>query len=771
MKPTTPIVKDLVLLGGGHSHVVVLRRFGMRPLPGVRLTLINRTVETPYSGMLPGLIAGHYSREQTHIDLHPLTRFANARFYHDEVVGLDLQRREVHCRHRPPVAFDLLSIDIGSTPAMGDVPGAREYAVPVKPIDGFLTRWEALVERLLARPDDRLRIGVVGGGAGGVELLLAVQYRLTRLLREAGQDPARLEYHLVSASPTVPSGHPPRVQRIFQRVLTERGVHLHRDRRVVRVTAGMLHCDDGSEIGLDEILWVTQAGAAPWLAASGLAVDGGGFVRVDPMLRSQSHPAVFAAGDVARLDHAPRPKAGVFAVRAGKPLADNLRRALLGRLLRPYHPQRHWLSLISTGDRYAVATRGQWALARGWLWPCKDWIDRRFMARFQQLPEMPEAHPPPLPGDLQRVAERTIGAPAAMRCGGCGAKVGSAVLERVLGRLQPLTNDAVLVGLGDDAAVARVPADRLLVQSVDFFRAIIDDPYTMGRIATNHALNDLHAMGAEPWTALAMITLPHAPPARLERTLEELLRGALAVLNPAGAALVGGHTGEGAELSVGFTVNGLVAPDALLGKAGLRPDDALILTKPLGTGSLFAAAMRGKARGSWIDAAVACMVQSQAGAARILREHGARACTDITGFGLIGHLSELTRASGVAARLDPHAIPLLEGALETARAGHHSTLLPANRESFEGALAGAVADDPRLLLLFDPQTAGGLLAGIPAARAGACVAALHEAGYPRAARIGEITGPTSDAPWLRLTPAARQENDADAPLFPVDAGD
>ena len=750
MKPSIPIVKDLVLLGGGHSHVVVLRRFGMRPLPGVRLTLINRTVETPYSGMLPGLIAGHYTREQTHIDLHPLARFAGARFYHDEVVGLDLARREVHCRGRPPVAFDLLSIDIGSTPAMNDIPGAREHTVPVKPIDGFLVRWEALCERLLAQPGDNLRIGVVGGGAGGVELLLAVQHRLQQLLREAGQDPARLEYHLVSASQNLPSGHPPAVQAIFQRVLHERGVHLHRNRRVLRLDPGQLHCDDGSILALDEILWVTQAGAAPWLAAAGLAVDEGGFVRVDPSLRSHSHPWVFAAGDAARLDHAPRPKAGVFAVRAGKPLAENLRRALLGRALRPYHPQRHWLSLISTGDCYAVASRGRWALAGGWLWPCKDWIDRRFMARFQQLPAMPEAHLPTLPGDLQREAERSIGPNTVMRCGGCGAKVGSAVLERVLGRLEPLSHETVLVGAGDDAAVTRVPAGQLLVQSVDFFRALIDDPYTMGRIAANHALNDLYAMGAGPWTALALVTLPQAPPTKLEHTLEELLRGALTVLNPAGAALVGGHTGEGAELSVGFTVNGLVAPEQLLGKTGLRPGDALILTKPLGTGSLFAAAMRAQARGRWIDAALALMTQSQAAAADILRDHGARACTDITGFGLIGHLSELTRASEVAVQLDPQAVPLLDGALETTRAGHHSTLLSANRESFQQALVGVPLDDPRLSLLFDPQTAGGLLAGIPATRADNCVAALRAAGYPCAGRIGEVSGEAAAAPWIRL---------------------
>lgn len=763
MKPSTPIVKDLVLLGGGHSHVVVLRRFAMRPLPGVRLTLINRTVETPYSGMLPGLIAGHYTREQAHIDLLPLSRFASARFYHDEVVGLDLEARQIHCRQRPPVGFDLLSVDIGSTPAMDGVPGAREHAIPVKPIDGFLDRWEALSERLLAQDQrEPRRIGVVGGGAGGVELLLALQYRLDQLLRGRRLQPGRLEYHLISADGAVPSGHPAGVQTVFQRVLTARGVRVHSSRRVARVSAGRLHYADGGELALHEILWVTQAGAAGWLAQAGLAVDDGGFVRVNEHLQSVSHPHVFAAGDVASLDHAPRPKAGVFAVRAGKPLAENLRRALIGQSLRPYRPQSRWLSLISTGDRFAVASRGQWSLAGGWLWPYKDWIDRRFMKRFQQLPAMAVETLPALPGELGRAAASISGADAPMRCGGCGAKVGSAVLERVLGRLAPLHREEILVGLdgADDAAVARVPANRLLVQSVDFFRALLDDPYTMGQIAANHALNDLHAMGAEPWTALAQITLPHGPATKLEQALTEVLQGALTVLNPAGAALVGGHTGEGMELSVGFTVNGLVAPGELLSKAGLNPGDALILTKPLGTGSLFAAAMQGKARGRWIHGAVQVMTTPQAHAAKILREHGARACTDITGFGLVGHLSELTRASGVAISLELAALPLLEGALETTKAGYHSTLLPANQESFEAALTGRNSIDPRRLLLFDPQTAGGLLAGIPADQAMACLETLRAAGFPWAARIGQVNGKATEEPWIHL------EDDGDHPTSP-----
>src|SRR5262245_18146137 len=162
----TPIVKDLVLVGGGHSHVTVLKRFGMRPLPGVRLTLICREVHTPYSGMLPGFIAGHYDYDDVHIALGPVSRFAGARLYHDEVVGLDLKSRTIQCRHHPDVIYDLLSINTGSTPGFMEVPGAEKFVVPVKPISNFVQRWQQLVTRVLTTPNVAC-IGVVGAGAGG----------------------------------------------------------------------------------------------------------------------------------------------------------------------------------------------------------------------------------------------------------------------------------------------------------------------------------------------------------------------------------------------------------------------------------------------------------------------------------------------------------------------------------------------------------------------------------------------------------------------------
>ncbi len=384
--PDQAILRDIVLVGGGHSHVGVLRRFGMHPLPGVRLTLICRDTRTPYSGMLPGYVAGHYAYDEVHIDLARLARFAGAHFVRDEALALDRAADEVHCRNGPPLHYDALSINIGSTPQTSGVPGASEHAVPVKPINGFNERWQLLLDRV-RKHHGITRIAVVGGGAGGVELALAMQYRLSKELRAAGRNPDELRFHLLTGGALILPTHNAWVRRTFERVLGERGVELHCDAEVKQVSAARVQTSRGESVEADEIVWVTSAGGAPWLRQTGLALDARGFIQVSDTLQSVSDPKVFAAGDIANMVNHPLEKAGVFAVRQGAPLAENLRRAVEGRALAPYRPQSRWLALISTGDRYAVASRGVLGLRGAWVWRWKDWIDRRFMRRFCRLPD------------------------------------------------------------------------------------------------------------------------------------------------------------------------------------------------------------------------------------------------------------------------------------------------------------------------------------------------------------------------------------------------
>ena len=779
-----PILRDLVLVGGGHSHVGVLRAFGMQPLAGLRITLVCTDAHTPYSGMLPGYVAGHYDFDAVHLDLVRLCVFAGARFVRAQVTGLDRERRQVLLADRPPLDYDLVSINTGSTPHTTHIAGADAHAVSVKPIAAFNQRWLTLLAAVRAGQGPR-HIAVVGAGAGGVELLLAMQYRLRAETQALGGAVPAPQFSLFSATASVLPTHNTGVQRKFAAVLRQRGVDVHLHTRVESVDAQGLRSADGTWHAADAVFWVTQAAGGAWLQGTGLALDAAGCVRVNAQLQSISDARIFAAGDVASLDNRSLEKAGVFAVRMGVPLARNLRRALTGQALQPYRAQAHWLALISTGDRYAVASRGALGFAGAWVWRWKDHIDRRFMRRFSDLgaPGMGSralgsVQAASLTGHSVQAASLTgrsvqaagvtgrsvqaasvtelsaqealqAQAAQAMRCGGCGAKVGAGVLAKALAGLRPLANPDVLIGLHapDDAAVVRVPPGKAVVQTVDFFRAFVDDPYLFGRIAANHALGDIFAMGAQAHTATAIATVPPGIDRQTQACLAQMMTGAVEVLNAAGCTLVGGHTGEGQELALGFAINGLIdvdaqgEPRALLRKAGLQAGDVLVLTKPLGTGTVFAAHGLGQARGRWVQAALRSMDQSNQAAAATLATHGARCCTDVTGFGLLGHLAEMVQASGVGAAIELLAVPVLDGALECLGAGLTSSLHSANAQSAQRWLGPAAK--PRtpqqcafVALLLDPQTAGGLLAGVPADHAAACIAALRAQGYPQACVIG-----------------------------------
>lgn len=370
-------------MGGGHAHVEVVRRFGLRPEPGVAVTLIARDRFTPYSGMLPGHVAGHYGFDELHIDLAQLCRACGAGLVHAEAVGLDREGRRVVLNGQPALAYDLLSLDVGITPDLAAIEGAAEHAVPVKPIGRFVERWERL-RRDCLRPAGARRLAVVGGGAAGVELILSVRHRLAEEAGAAGLD-AAFSFTLVSGGPLLAS-YGDSFRRHARAALAGRGIALC-EGVVTAVSAEGLTLADGRFLPADAVLAATGAAPPPWLAGAGLALDRHGFVRVEPTLQVAGEAAIFAAGDCAALAD-PRPKAGVFAVRQGPVLAGNLRRRLQGKALEPYRPQRCWLTLLSTGDRNAIATREPWwALEGRLIWRWKDWIDRRWMARYRDLPE------------------------------------------------------------------------------------------------------------------------------------------------------------------------------------------------------------------------------------------------------------------------------------------------------------------------------------------------------------------------------------------------
>jgi selenide, water dikinase len=715
-----PELRDLVLIGGGHAHALVLRKWGMQPQAGTRVTVINPGPVAPYTGMLPGHIAGHYTRAEMMIDLVRLGRFAGARVVLGRAVGLDRAAQQVILHDGRRLRYDVASVDIGIASNLHNLIGFDDHAIAAKPLGGYAERWEGFVQTAPQAP----RLVIIGAGVGGAELAMASAHRLL----QTGRSPQiTLLERAKTALPHIGAGA--RAALLAQ--LAQYNVTLRTGAEPAAVAEGGVTLTTGETLPSDFTLSVAGAQPQAWLHGTGLDLHQG-FVTVSPSLQS-SDPLIFAAGDCAHMGFAPRPKAGVFAVRQAPVLYHNLRAVLSGAKLRQYRPQRDYLKLISTGQRRAVADKLGLRLEGTWLWTWKDAIDRKFMAKFADYPPMPTAAPPKdaVQGLVEALGEKPL-------CGGCGAKVGGDTLRLALQGLPAPKRADVLSGPGDDAGVISLGKGQgVQVLTTDHLRAFCNDAALMARITATHALGDIWAMGAAPQSALSQITLPRLGPALQAEMLAEILGAAAQVFGEAGADILGGHTSIGAELTIGFSITGLAKQP--IAKAGAKAGDAIVLTKPIGTGTILAAEMAATRMetlmlGEVVTACYASMLRPLSGAAAILAPH-ATAMTDVTGFGLAGHLLEMLAGAGCGATIDLAAIPLLAGAEALAAMGVASSIAPANRALCLGRIAAPVG--PRSALLFDPQTAGGLLATVPQAAVQAVLADLHAAGEP-ATLIGVV---------------------------------
>lgn len=707
----------LVLVGGGHSHVQTLRRFMMKPAlrDGLRVTMIAREVHTPYSGMLPGRVAGLYATDEMHIDLARLCEAAGVRLIVDQVVAMDAETRLLVARRQPALEYDVVSLNCGASPGFGGV-ALQAPVVPVKPIGQFLIAWEGILTALrrASANGEEHSIAVVGAGAGGVELMLAI----SKSLENTGQNLVSL--HLVESLNEILPGHNPAVKLWCERRLRRARISILKGFQVLRVTDQGLVSTNGEQLQADYVLWTTGVSAPSFLLDSGLDLDSQGFVRVNKYLQSLSHENVFAAGDVAHLVGQARPKSGVYAVRSGPALTRNLLGFISGSRLKPYRAQKRALAIIGDSRGSAVASRDALFVAGKPVFSLKQYIDRRFMRKFEPIAMQDGSQ-----------AEQE------MRCAGCGAKLPSSLLRSVLARLEVEQHREVLQGIGEDAAVLRLPAQQLAV-TTDHFPQMVSDTYRFGRIAAHHALSDLFAMGAVPRYALVNLTLRLMSRRLMEEEMFLLLKGINEVLAEEGVSLIGGHTTEGEVTQLGCTVFGRVE-DQVFEKSALAPGDVLVLTKPIGIGVLLAGNMRAETKGRWLCAAMDVMDQSNATAASVLHAQGVRACTDVTGFGLLGHLSEMLRASRCSAEVELGRVPILAGAQALMASGIESSLQLGNEAVMADVeLLGVKQADPLLRLLMDPQTSGGLLVAVNAPAASSLIEGLHRAGYDQAAVIGRV---------------------------------
>lgn len=716
---------DLVMIGGGHAHALALRMMAMNPPANTRITLISPEQLAPYSGMLPGLIAGHFHVTDTHIDLPQLCQWSGVRFIQQTVSGIDTTLNRIALADGSSVDFDWLSVNVGGIPNITSTPGAAEFSIPVKPVSGFYPRWKSFLDALSTTKETQPTLVVVGGGAGGCELVLAMAHAAERRGLTA-------QFKLVTK--TLLAEYGATAQRAMRRALSEYKIELIEGVRVEEVTDAALTLSSASvdtptettNLPAHHVFWCTGVSAPHWLSKSGLDCSENGFIKIDAGLRSVSHTNIFAAGDCALQEETPAARAGVYAVRQASVLAHNLIAAIEGGATKTFKPQRQFLSLLSLGGKKAIAHRNGLSVNGKWVWRFKKYIDQRFIDKLNVLPPRPAM---------------TLESTALERCAGCGAKVGDGALRSALVGLNPVEHENIISGLAqrEDASAVRWNANELLIQSHDYFPAFIDDPYLFGRIAALHSLSDVHARNATAHSALATVCIPIHHPRLQGRDIARLMQGAVEELNRADCALLGGHTIEGPQLSAGFTINAVGKEGFLLGKSGAQVGDKLLLTKPLGTGILLAALMQPMAVGRYLDAMFEQMLISNRLAAQIFQRHGAQAVTDITGFGLLGHLLEMCDASQVSAILNADGIPPLPGALSLIQRGVHSTLKAGNdAASARCEIPQRLLNHPLLTLMTDPQTSGGLIAAIPANQATACINALR-AQQQDVWEIGEIS--------------------------------
>ena len=693
----------LVLAGGGHSHALVLRMWAMKRRairrPAAQITLVSRHSTALYSGMVPGVVAGLYNPAACAIDLRRLCLLAGVTFVQAEIMNLDPESRELGLEGRPNLRWDWLSLNVGAETAEAGAGAIQSAAIAVKPLEPFL-HWCS------QRNSGSIRIR--GGGAAAVEVALA--------LRARGLNPKLL---LRSSQLNLGSQA---ANQLGNQLLRSAGIPI----------------EANCPVDADADLACTGSRGPHWLAATGLARNSQGRLLTEASLQVLQQPRLFASGDCGVIASGPRPASGVWAVRCTQVLAHNLTAAVAGRPLRSWRPQRWALQLLGAGGNQkpqAVAFWGPWAVGPSpLLWRWKQAVDRRFMAGFSELKAMqPDGK-------------------AAMACRGCAAKLAASPLQDALAR-NGLGGGTP--GSAEDAAVIAQTADgSLLLQSVDGFPALVADAWLNARLTTLHACSDLWASGAEVESMQAVVTLPELAPALQADLLSETLAGIQSVLQPLGARLVGGHTLEArdsqtgptnpAGLSLVLSVNGRTPAGRHWGKGPLQSGDGLLLCRPIGTGVLFAAAMAGAAQPQWIDAALTQMQQCQASLVELLSRHGCRACTDVTGFGLLGHLGEMLAASAEDCRvtLDISIIPALRGALRLLSEGWASSLAPSNASALalleERIQLQGQTDAAHQALLIDPQTCGPLLAAIPGDQLAAALTDMRQAGFGEAAVIGQV---------------------------------
>ncbi|WP_077023343.1 selenide, water dikinase SelD [Fuerstiella marisgermanici] len=751
--------RHLVLLGIGHTNAHIVRQWGMNPIADVDLTCISDRSVATYSGMLPAALAGQIPTRDMEIDLVRLCASVNARLIIGTVTGLDSNRQVLHFADRPSVPFDVLSVGIGSVPTDDGVHIEGDSLIRIKPMQTFLQRLDVTVNKALKRRTSMevtprsgehnagqtspapLKIVVVGSGAAGTE----ITFCLPGFIQSKTDVPFELQ--IVTRSDAILPGVTSGLRDRAAAELKRRGVAVHRNATITHVDDTAVTLQDGQKIVADIVIWATGASPPELLSQLNLPLTGSGFLATEANLRSTSGAPIFAVGDTGSIVSEKVPKAGVYAVRQGPVLWDNIKALLAAKPLSNYEPQSSFLKLLNTGDGKAIGEWKGFSFGGRFAMKLKHYIDSKFMKMYQ------------VSGSMKADTDM-------MQCKGCGCKLGSQTLNTALRSSFALNEAASASEIttaadqqsnidqaipADDAAVITTDGGRIIA-TTDFFTNPVNDAFLFGRIAALHSASDIVAMGATATAALANVVLPEGDTAAQQTALHDFLAGARHEFAQMNADIVGGHTIVGPRWEAGFTVIGNPPATPLLQKGSLQIGDMLYLTKPLGIGVLLAAHMRSQCAARDYESLIAAMLQPQHMLAKLATDCGITAATDVTGFGLAGHLVEMLQASHQSATLNLKDLQLLPGAAAAFDAGIESTLAPNNRAVEQHLTAAAdVQSRPEYRALFDPQTCGGLLLGVPKPLVQKFETAMVEADLTTAIAIGEVVNKQPNSVLIQTT--------------------
>ena len=693
-----PITNDLVLIGGGHSHLSVLMKLSKKPINGNRITLITNEIDTPYSGMIPGYIEGLYSWRDSHIDLYKLCLKLNVRFIHAEVERVSAHEKEIYFKDRPKIKFDVLSINTGIQSNNREIKGAAKYCLPVKPIS-------KLTNNFLNKITNFKSIAFIGGGAGSVELALAIKKRFLNI----NQD---IKITIITGKRGLLSAFPQKTKLISLKTLEKFKIDIIEYKRVLEVKPKQIILSDKSMLKIDKAILSTNSMTPKWLAKSDILLTKDNYILVNKSFQT-NYKYVFASGDVIDFNNQNLKKAGVFAVRSGKPLAINIKQFILGKKLVEYKFNKNYLALIGTSKRSAIGTKYSLTFNSRFFFYLKKYIDQNFIKKFSDFRIRKKFTLDALKTDVLNIfvkhKEKITDKNDIMQCKGCAAKVPLNALK------QALPKD--IVSTSEDAV--RVPGQPELYQTVDMISSIITDPFLLGKIAANHSISDMVSVNSKITSAMMILQLPLSKTEINSRDLEQVLLGANEIFKTIDCPLIGGHTmiGKDKDPIIGFSILGQKQKKIKIMKnrRKIKTNDLLILTEKIGSGLIFAGINNYLIDSHFQTDVIKQMIKGNLNFGKISNHLNILSMTDITGFGLANHLLNLIKRDNSKTGLSiyPNKIPLFEGVNECLHKDIKSSLFKSNYDIAQKDIIYKRDKSKLDNILYDPQTVGGIAFIIP----------------------------------------------------------